>query len=429
MVNYFKSVSGKYKVIKLPNVDPTKGFETVTDLPNLNASPKGWHEQSESSSVGANKKSGYTTSGNNVEVKTKQNGIRTVTHGHGNKGADFDFHWDPNTEPNSTENSKATSVHLFYLINQIHDILYQYGFTEAAGNFQHSNMGKGGTERDQIFADPLSAEDEDNSNFAAPPDGQHGVMQLYIFTNTIPHRSAALSSVIPIHEFGHGLSSRLSGGPKNALCLESKESSSLGEGWSDALGLFLSRTRDDSSENGIYEAWWLGGSNPHKNGMRNFPYSTSMWKNPLTLSTLNSYTDIHEIGAIWASMLNELYWGLVEDIGFSSDWMDSKQMKGNVVAMQLMIGGMNLQPCNPTFTQARDAILRSDSYTYKGLFECTIWRAFAKRGLGIDSVQDEYKDGFKIPLFCKSQEVTRRKSEFGTLGTNAKNWLLKNFRW
>jgi extracellular elastinolytic metalloproteinase len=69
--------------------------------------------------------------------------------------------------------------------------------------------------------------------------------------------------------------------------------------------------------------------------------------------------------------------------------------------LKLVIGGMKLQPCNPTFLNARDAILAADQAFYDGVNQCLIWKGFAKRGMGIDAVNDGYLDGFKVPDSCQ----------------------------
>ena len=38
----------------------------------------------------------------------------------------------------------AAATNLFYWANRAHDLHYRYGFDEAAGNFQQSNLGRGG---------------------------------------------------------------------------------------------------------------------------------------------------------------------------------------------------------------------------------------------------------------------------------------------
>ena len=135
-------------------------------------------------------------------------------------------------------------------------------------------------------------------------------------------------------------------------------------------------------------------------GIRSKPYSTSMVRNPYTLSYVGTQNEVHAIGEYWANTLFEMYWNLVDAKGYSSNWFDAKQEKGNIIAMQLVIGGLKLQPCNPNFTTARDAILAADQSYYGGANKCLIWKAFAKRGLGVDSSEKGYVDGFKVPSDC-----------------------------
>ncbi|KAH6575367.1 hypothetical protein BASA62_001979 [Batrachochytrium salamandrivorans] len=46
-------------------------------------------------------------------------------------------------EPGTAANIAAAAVNLFYLANVMHDISYQYGFTESAGNFQKRQLWQG----------------------------------------------------------------------------------------------------------------------------------------------------------------------------------------------------------------------------------------------------------------------------------------------
>jgi hypothetical protein len=39
-----------------------------------------------------------------------------------------------------TEYTPSSTTNLFYMNNIMHDIWYQYGFTEASGNFQQNNL-------------------------------------------------------------------------------------------------------------------------------------------------------------------------------------------------------------------------------------------------------------------------------------------------
>jgi extracellular elastinolytic metalloproteinase len=146
--------------------------------------------------------------------------------------------------------------------------------------------------------------------------------------------------------------------------------------------------------------WYVLGNNATGPGIRDYPYSTNMSTNPHLYSNLNHLWEAHEIGEVWATMLFELYWALVEKHGFTPNWDNASSKKGNIIAMQLLIGGLALQPCNPKFLDARDAILLADNHYYNGANKCEIWKSFAKRGLGIDAVQSKHVDGFGIPHKC-----------------------------
>ena len=63
----------------------------------------------------------------------------------------------------------------------MHDLSYQYGFTEVAGNFQSNNFGKGGEENDAVEAFVQDPEGTDNAYFYAPADGQAGEIHMFIF--------------------------------------------------------------------------------------------------------------------------------------------------------------------------------------------------------------------------------------------------------
>lgn len=108
----------------------------------------------------------------------------------------------------------------------------------------------------------------------------------------------------------------------------------------------------------------------------------------------------HDIGEIWTSILNEMFWELVKEHGFAVDLINSTQPHGNIVAIQLIIGGMMLQPCSPTFIDARDAIIQADDNYYNGQHKCLLWKAFAKRGLGVNASSETREDDFDVPGAC-----------------------------
>ena len=50
-------------------------------------------------------------------------------------------------------------------------------------------------------------------------------------TGGAPDRDSDLDAGVIAHEYGHGISNRLTGGPATATCLGNAEQ--MGEGWSD----------------------------------------------------------------------------------------------------------------------------------------------------------------------------------------------------
>jgi extracellular elastinolytic metalloproteinase len=130
-----------------------------------------------------------------------------------------------------------------------------------------------------------------------------------------------------------------------------------------------------------------------------------MQTNPLTYKdvhdiTTSSKKDPHAIGAIWATMMNEMYWNLRDFHGYTDNIFDAKSGKGNTMAIALMINGLMLQPCNPTFIHARDAIIQADFNINQGVNECILWRAFSKRGLG-PLATSNYSNDFSLPSKCQ----------------------------
>ena len=218
---------------------------------------------------------------------------------------------------------------------------------------------------------------------------------MYLWTLTTPKRDGSLDSAVPLHEYTHGISNRLTGGPSAASCLRSTESGGMGEGWSDTMAFLLTMKETDTNT----KKFGLGSYvlNNEK-GIRAYPYSTDRSVNPSTYGSIAPMTRVHDIGAVWGQILWDVYWTLVDTKGFTPNWLNANAGKGNTIMMMNMIGGMKLQPCNPTFIQARDAILAADVANYGGANKCLMWKGFASRGLGVDAANK--KDGFKVPAEC-----------------------------
>ncbi|KAK4627330.1 Extracellular metalloproteinase MEP [Fulvia fulva] len=384
-----------YEVFKWPLNDPRGNRRTTEILPfDIRASSLGWHRDSDTR---------YTvTRGNNAIAQPNTDGDAEFLDEPRPSGGLLNVYtprFDPALEP--AQYIDASTVQLFYTSNYYRDMLYILGFTEAAGNFQTSNFGKGGVGGDSVILNTQDGSGLNNANFATPPDGQQGRMRMYVFNQSVPNRDSSFEAGIVIHEFTHGLTNRLTGGPANSRCLQVLESGGMGEGWSDFYATAIRSTpRDNRNTN--YPIGDYAFNNPA--GIRAFVYSTNMQTNPYTYSSLNTLTRVHQFGTVWCTMLYEMMWNLIDDHGNTALLrpvlgFNGRPDDGKYLSMKLVLDALTLQPCNPTFVQARNAILDADRALTKGGNQCSIWKAFAKRGLGENASQvgTVYTDDFTIP--------------------------------
>lgn len=293
-------------------------------------------------------------------------------------------------------------------------------------------------------ADPVIANAQDgsgynNANFMTPPDGQAPRMRMYIWDTASPYRDGDLEAGIVIHEYSHGLSTRLTGGPANSGCLGWGEAGGMGEGWGDAIATIIRQVVEHKKFSDGKDVYPMGAWAANQaGGIRNFVYTTNSTTNPSTYKTLDrpGYWGVHAIGEVWAEILFVLNQRLIEKYGFATDLFppaDTSEPNdfytktsidsvdefgravplvpkhGNTLALQLIISAMKIQPCRPSFFNARDAIITADKVLTEGKNECLIWNAFAERGLGQDARIDGQtpwgggvrKDGYKVPAACK----------------------------
>ena len=344
------------------------------------ASPFGWHDIN-----GVPGADTTDTRGNNVFAQedadaTDNGGFRP----NGGAQRNFDFPIDFNVEPNLYV--AATVTNLFYWNNLLHDVHYLYGFNETSGNFQFNNYGKGGFGGDQVFADAQDGSGFNNANFQTPPDGQNPRMQQFIFINTVPTRDSALDNGVVIHEYGHGVSRRLTGGAANSDALNSIQSRGMGEGWSDWWALMFTQKPTETPNTPRFIARYaLGDDTIDGPGFRRVPYSFDLTVDPQSYSVYNGSSEVHDAGEIWASALWDMNWLLIDKYGFEQDiaaGYSGPGSAGNLLALQLVMDGLKLQPANPSFLDARDAILLADDVLTGGENAPEIWQAFARRGMG-----------------------------------------------
>ncbi|WP_452220183.1 T9SS-dependent M36 family metallopeptidase [Lacinutrix salivirga] len=210
-------------------------------------------------------------------------------------------------------------------------------------------------------------------------------------------KDGSLDNVIVGHEYGHGISNRLTGGALNANCLTACTAADaegnctnwteqMGEGWSDWFALMITMKATDVGTDGRGVATYSVSQGLDGLGIRSKKYSTDTTINDFTYGDTNSpnLRFSHGIGSVWATMLWDLTWAYVDKYGFDPDFYNGTG--GNNKVMQLVLDGLKLQPCNPGFVDGRDALLAADTAT-GGEDQCLIWEVFAARGLGVNAVQ------------------------------------------
>ncbi|KAJ8087751.1 hypothetical protein PM082_006588 [Marasmius tenuissimus] len=267
-----------YRVLPAWKQDIREGLELLVNPEDPNASPNGWL-------------TGTTTEGNNV-VSFKGN--QTATSAATGDGPTFDYTYDATKPATDANNVNAARVNGFHIANTVHDVLYLYGFTEAAFNFQNDNFGKGGLGNDRVTMSVQDASGTNNANFATPPDGQNGRCRMYIFTITNPTRDGVMQNDIPIHELTHGLTNRMTGGG-TARCLQTTEAGGMGEGWSDSVADWFAQSDQDQIVDFVTGSWVLNNTA----GVRSKPYSTSATTNPQRYSTIATLNEVHGEDRSW----------------------------------------------------------------------------------------------------------------------------------
>ena len=168
--------SDSYNVFRVnPQVSPqaTVDGSTADDT----ASPDGWLFSGDQNTL--------NIAGNNVHAYLDADANNTADTGVGTTVTNGNFLTDValTEQPTTAANRNVAVQNLFYLNNLLHDMLYGYGFTESAGNFQEDNFGKGGLGSDSVNAEAQDGGDTDNANFATPSDGSNPRMQMYLWNS------------------------------------------------------------------------------------------------------------------------------------------------------------------------------------------------------------------------------------------------------
>jgi MYXO-CTERM domain-containing protein len=239
-------------------------------------------------------------------------------------------------------------------------------------------------------------------------------------------RDGTIDNSVIGHEWGHYISNRLIA---DANGLSTNLNRGLGEGWADSHAMLLVvRAGDDlvasnSTWNGVYPlaVYDVAGiaANATYYGIRRYPYSTDMSKNPLTYKYIQdnvalpttgvppssgqsgaSNSEVHNTGEIWASMLWECYAAMLRDT------QGTNPRFGSFTAAQdrwrmTMVAAYKLTPTTPTLLEARDAViaaLSASGFPDSSIDVAECWAGFAKRGAGTGATTVDRNDQNTPPI-------------------------------
>lgn len=229
-------------------------------------------------------------------------------------------------------------------------------------------------------------------------------------------RDGTIDNGIVAHEWGHYISNRLIG---NGNGISNVQAVGMGEGWGDFHSLLLVvKEGDDAVPANVdftgvyavaaYTSYGMG-TNGYYFGIRRYPYSTDMTKNPLTFKHIaegvalpanipvafgqsgRGNSEVHATGEVWATMLWECYASLLRDKNRLTFAQANDAMRAYLVA------AYKATPQLPTFVEARDALLAvaaANDLTDFALFSAS----FAKRGLGTKAVAPDRDSPTNSPV-------------------------------
>ena len=188
----------------------------------------------------------------------------------------------------------------------------------------------------------------------------------------------------------------------------------MGEGWADFHALLMMVRPEDTAVpsnatfNGTYavssyavsgaSSLGIGGNDAYYFGIRRYPYSTDTGKNPLTFRHITTgvalptgppvngggnNAEVHNTGEVWANMLWECYASILRDTLGASPRLAFTEAQRRM--RDYLVAGYKLTPADPTFVEARDALLAAIE-AGDPVDEATCAQAFARRGLGLRAV-------------------------------------------
>jgi len=138
---------------------------------------------------------------------------------------DFAFTDAFNLANDPAPDADAALANAFYWTNIAHDWLYPLGFDEAAGNFQLDNFGRGAAGGDEVRVD-IHESVSTLARITVAPDGIAARIDLGLSAGV--RRDSAFDADVILHEYAHGLTTRLIGGRNSVTGLYIWQSGAMG---------------------------------------------------------------------------------------------------------------------------------------------------------------------------------------------------------
>lgn len=309
----------------------------------------------------------------------------------------------------------AATSNLFAMHNRMHDWSYQLGFTETAWNFQRDNAGKGGLGNDPVLGYSQSGAQtgsRNNANFGTPPEGTSGYSNMYLWQPLAgafyaPCVDGDYDMSVIGHEYGHGISNRMAGGPNSGL--SGLQAGAMGESWSDLLATEYLQEYGYvpvSATATPMGAYVTGNEN---RGIRNYNFS----KSPLNYSNVGydlTGPQVHADGEIWSATQSDIRSAFMSRYGAGDAALQrscatgatpATECPGNRRWIQLVFDAWLLMPSGAvSMVDARNAMLTADLLRFGGANQDLLWNGFAGRGLGEGASSVNSADSNPTPSFA-----------------------------
>ena len=216
------------------------------------------------------------------------------------------------------------------------------------------------------------------------------------------------------HEYTHAISNRMVGGPDEGLT--SEQGGAMGESWGDLVAAEYQYSHGYGNGGNVWAVGAYATGNPDT-AIRDYAID----HNPLNYSDYGfdtTGTEVHADGEIWNGTMWEVRQALVDAYDASYDYDDAalqlrcaqatrtasptaaEACPGNRRWIQLMFDAFLLQQGATSMLDARDAMLAADRMRFGGADEGLLWKAFARRGMGVDASVTSADDDEPVRSFA-----------------------------